>query len=69
MSMDILQATNLKYGAIHSTDPKQMWGGGVEQNTILCNQIANYCTLNYQFNCKKIKPDILLKYSTVSNRY
>ena len=24
MSMDILRATKLKYGAIHSADPKQM---------------------------------------------
>ena len=25
MSMDILRATKLKYGAIDSTDPKPMW--------------------------------------------
>ena len=25
MSMDILRATKLKYGAIHSADPKPMW--------------------------------------------
>ena len=29
MSMDILRATKLKYGAIHSTDPKQMCKGRV----------------------------------------
>ena len=25
MSMNILRATKLKYGAIHSAEPKQMW--------------------------------------------
>ena len=44
-----------------------MLGGGGRENTILCGQIANYCPLNHQFNCKTMKADILLKYTTVSS--
>ena len=58
MSMDILQATNLKYGAIGLPAPNRR-GGGVE----------NLCHLNCQFNGKIIRPDILLKYTTVANRF
>ena len=53
MSMNILRAAKLKYGAIHSAEPKQMWGGAgreIEQNTILCLKSENYCSLKCQFN-------------------
>ena len=30
--MDILRAMKLKYGAIHSVDPKPMWGGETDNS-------------------------------------
>ena len=36
MSMDILRATKLKYGAIHSADPKQMCFNNTNKEVYLC---------------------------------
>ena len=40
--------------------------GGVEPLRL---QIANYCPLNFQLNANKVRPDILLKYTTAANRF
>ena len=61
-------STMLNYGAIDLPNRNRR-GFGVEQNTILYCQIANYCRFTCQFNGKIIRPNILLKYTTFANRF
>ena len=53
--MNILRATKLKYGAIHSAEPKQMWGTNSEvKNTSYTYYYHKALNQSDQFLKKKI---------------
>ena len=57
MSIDILRATTLKYGAIHSAEPKQMWVFSLDYLTynLTYSSISKYGTVITNKDKKKYK--------------